>query len=85
MFKQLLFCTLLFTATSYSQVRVDVTDRFVIEGMVDHPTTVSFKTIDSFTSQALGDVTTVNHKGDVKSVRKNVKGILLKDVLSGVK
>lgn len=85
MFKLLLFCTLLFTTTSYAQVKVDVTDRFIIEGMIDHPVTVSVHTIDSFTSKALGDVATINHKGEVKSVRKNVKGILLKDILSGVK
>jgi hypothetical protein len=33
---------------------------------------------------SLNDVTTLNHRGEVRAVIKNVKGILFRDVLNGV-
>jgi hypothetical protein len=85
MFKLVFVSMLFLSAAAYAQVKVEPTNQFVIEGNIDKALTVSVHTVDSFKAKSLGDVTTLNHLGEVKSLRKNVKGVLLKDIMSRVK
>lgn len=85
MLKLLFLSTIFLSASSYAQVKIEPTNTFIVKGNIDKALTVSNSTIDSLTAVNLGDVTTVNHLGEVKSVRKNVKAVLLKNILAGVK
>jgi|GEM_PF-6021454 len=64
-----------------AQENVVASDAFIIEGAVKHSLCFTAHSADSLTATTLGDITTVNHKGEVRSVRKNVKGILLRDAI----
>ena len=63
---------------------VPPTDSFIITGDVKKPLTVNFNKLETFKIKSLNDVTAMNHRGEVRSVIKNVKAILFKDVLDGV-
>ncbi len=83
--KLTLFISVLFlTATSFCQEKIAPSDSFIIEGKIKNTKTFSVHDLDSFASETLGDINTVNHLGEVKSSRKNVKGILLKNILAKV-
>lgn len=86
MMKLVLFLSLLlFTTTCFCQEKFIPADSFLIEGKVKNTKAFSLHDLDSFTVVSFGDITTVNHLGEVKSNRKNVKGILLKNILVKVK
>src|SRR5215831_13697159 len=68
----------------HGQENVPPTEAFTVTGDVKKPVTFNFNKLDSFKMKALNDVTTLNHRGEVRTVIKNVKGILLKDVLSQI-
>ena len=84
--KKLVFvlCALMYSLTSTAQGKIPSSDEFRVE---EKGKTVLSFTVDqseSLPSKTIGDVRTVNSKGEEKSVRKNVKGVLLKDVLNKV-
>ena len=58
-----------------------LTDGFVINGNVKHTITFSLKDAGSFTSHFIDSVVIYNHLHERKRVIRNIKGVLLKDVL----
>ncbi len=69
----------------HAQKSINSTDQITIEGKVKNPYVFNFRSADNFKINDLGDVSTVNHMGQVLSVKRNVKGILLKDVIGKIK
>lgn len=78
----LTFFSLAFFNLLSAQKNITYTDRFTINGKVKTPYTFRLNHTDSFTINNLGNIATINHMGQVLSEKKNVKGILLKDVIS---
>lgn len=75
---------LLAASGAFAQEKVQPSDNFTIHGRVTHNATVNAHATDSLRSVDLGEITTVNHRGEVRSVRKNVKAILLRDFLKNL-
>lgn len=65
-----------------AQIKVDPTEKFSIEEKKKTLYTFSINQLNSVSAKNFGDVTMVNSKGEEKGSRKNVKGVLLKDILS---
>jgi hypothetical protein len=74
----------LYSLSSISQINVASTDKFSIEEKGKTISAFSIAQLDSFTIKSIGDVIITSSKGKEKPVRKNVKAILLKDVLSKI-
>ena len=77
-------CLLFYSLTALAQINIARTDEFSIDEKGTTRFVFSISQLDSFTIRNIGDITMMSSKGDVKPVRKNVKGILLKDVLSKI-
>lgn len=71
----------LFSFIAFSQQKIASTSEFSIEENNKTLFAVSIDQLDSLPAKSIGNISTVNHKGEIKGTRKNVKGILLKDVL----
>ncbi len=67
-----------------AQTKISPTDAFSVSGQIKNPSTFAVATLDTFKIKSLNDVNTVNHMGKVLSQIKNVKGVLLKDVLNHI-
>jgi hypothetical protein len=77
-------CVLIYSLTSMAQEKIASTDQFLVEEKGKPVLSFSVDQAGSFPSKTIGDVRTVNSKGEEKAVRTNVKGILLKEVLNKV-
>ncbi len=75
---------LLSASCMQAQEKVQPSDNFTIDGKVTHSRIVTSRAADSLATADLGEISTVNHRGEVRSVRKNVKGILLRDFLKNM-
>lgn len=83
--KILLSLLLVITATPLFAQHISChTTSFTINGKVKAARTVDVKTLDSFTTVSIPDVTITNHKGEVKRTITGLKGVLLKDILQQV-
>lgn len=71
----------LISLTGFCQQKIESSDKFLIEENNKTVSVISIDQLDSLPAKSIGDISTLNHKGETKSIRKNVKGILLKDVL----
>jgi hypothetical protein len=76
-----LLAAVLIGFTSFCQEKIPPTNHFKVKGKVSNALTFSDSSIKAYKVQALGEITTVNSKGEAKSIRKEVKGILLKTIL----
>ena len=76
-----LLAAVLISFTSLCQEKIPPTNQFIVKGKVSNRLTFSDSSINSYKVQALGEITTVNSKGEAKSIRNKVKGILLKTIL----
>jgi len=76
---------LFFVFASYravAQMTSVPSDHFSIEGRVKHALNFSIADLDSFKTKDLPDVIITNHLGEKKHTLTQLKGVLLKDVLS---
>lgn len=80
----LLITLLLITDFLKAQENIQTTSSFSIEGKVKSPYTFSFAKAGDFASISIDSVVIYNHLQQRKNVVKNLKGILLKDILSKV-
>jgi len=71
-------------ATGYAQSKIAPTDSFVVKGQIKNSVTFSINMLDTFKAKSLNDIITVNHLGQALTTIKNVRGVLLKDVLSDI-
>ena len=65
----------------WAQHKVEATQQFTIEGLVDKPATINFSAIKKFPQSDLGEVLVRNHRGEEKITAKGVKGVLLRQIL----
>jgi hypothetical protein len=73
---------LLFTPIAlFAQKNATATDEFTITGHVKTATTFSLKNTGNYTIQLVDSIVIYNHLQERKRVIKNIKGILLKDIL----
>ena len=84
--RSILFLVLVFTFFSAlaQKENIPTTENFSIEGKVKKSLTVSLVDLSSYKSYSIDSIVITNHLGERRSTLKNVKGVLLKDVLSKV-
>ena len=79
-------CVLLAGTNSLQAQRtIEATRQFLVSGVVETPKTITVGDILAHDQVAMGDVVVKNHRGEEKKVAKNVKGVLLKDILNEFK
>lgn len=67
-----------------AQKNIPVTDFVTVSGEVSNPIRISLSDLMNFKVHEMGDVDIRNHTGEFRNTKKNVKGVLLKDVLANV-
>lgn len=77
----LTFMLLLTGGIVYSQKNIPVTEQFSVEGKVKKPFSFSLKDTKGYAIVSVDSISITNHLRERRGVIKNVKGILLKDVL----
>jgi len=84
--RSILFLVLVFTFFSAlaQKENIPTTENFSIEGKVKKSLTVSLVDLSSYKSYSIDSIVITNHLGERRSTLKNVKGVLLKDILSKV-
>src|SRR6478735_941784 len=84
--RSVLFLALAFTffSASAQKENIPTTENFSIEGKVKKSLTVSLAALSSYKSYSIDSIVITNHLGERRSTLKNVKGILLKDILDKV-
>ena len=65
-------------------VNAQESKQFVIEGKVKKPLTITLDNLSAYKSVSLDSMTIFNHLMQRKSSIKNIKGVLLKDILAKV-
>ncbi|MFD2584599.1 molybdopterin-binding protein [Pedobacter vanadiisoli] len=78
--KYLVILLLFFTVMANAQE----SRQFTIEGKVKRPLTITLNNLSAYKSVNLDSVTIFNHLMQRKSTIKNIKGVLLKDILANV-
>jgi hypothetical protein len=75
---------LVFTVFSASAQKENIptTENFSIEGKIKKELTVSLADLSSYKFYSIDSIVIINHLGERRSPLKNVKGVLLKDVLN---
>jgi len=71
----------LFVFTCYGQPKVNSTDALTISGKVKKEIVINLTDLQTYESKKIPDVIITNHLGEPKGTSKNLKGILLKDIL----
>lgn len=74
----------LITTTCFGQEKILATNQFIVEGKIKKPAFFSIKDINGLEPAILGNITTLNSEGVVKTVKKNVKGVLLRKLLASI-
>ena len=82
--KILLLLTVYVSTYSFSQ-DIQSTNSFLISGEVENEVTIHITDLNRYAVHSLPDGVITNHLGEKKSEYKNVKGVLLKEVLDTVK
>ena len=77
----LFVCTVLVVI---AQKPIPTTESFSIEGKVKKEMTVSLADLSSYKSYSIDSIVITNHLGEKRNTIKNVKGVLLKDILNKV-
>jgi hypothetical protein len=77
------FC-LLAGHMTWAQEKDIPTRSFVIAGEVKSPVTINIDDLKKWRAAPIGNVVITNHLGEKKSEAKELKGVLLKDVLGSV-
>ncbi len=75
---------ILSTLTCWSQKEIKPTDGFTVEGRIKQEMRFNISDLDKFPVKKMEDVVITNHLGEKKGVAKDLKGILLKDILDKV-
>lgn len=69
---------------TFAQKTITPTSSFTVSGAVKTEITITLRALDTFKQVSVGDVAVKNHLGESKFTLKNMKGILLKNVLKNV-
>jgi hypothetical protein len=68
----------------WGQLKITPTDSFTISGKVRTEITVKLTDLSRFESRPMGDVPIFSNLGAVKGTARDLKGVLLKDILNKV-
>lgn len=78
----LLLCCLNFWAVG--QKKTTPTDLLTITGLVKKEVKIAIADLEKLNATPIEDMPIVSHKGESKHTLKNMKGVLLKDILSNI-
>lgn len=81
---QFVFFFSCWTVAAFSQKEIKTTDSFTIQGEINSPKTIKLNELSQWKSQTIGDVTITNHTGEKRGEAKQLKGVLLRDVLESI-
>jgi len=76
----LVFVLTVFSVSAQKE-NIPTTENFSIEGKVKKSLTVSLADLSAYKAYSIDSIVITNHLGERRSSLKNVKGVLLKDVL----
>jgi hypothetical protein len=83
--KKLLIIVFVLTGSVlYAQEKVPATEQLTIEGKVEKPLVFSLKDAKNYTIVSVDSLVIYNHLRERKRVVKDIKGVLLKDILQKV-
>ena len=71
-------------SSSAQKENIPTTENFSIEGKVKKSLTVSLADLTSYKSYSIDSIVITNHLGETRSSLRNVKGVLVKDILNKV-
>jgi hypothetical protein len=80
--KKLLLLVLLYNASAFAQEKWNPTQKFSITGQVTKESVITIDSILQYKVQDIGEMNVTNHLGDFKHKDDQLKGVLLKDILS---
>ena len=80
-FSQLIFLFTLLVVFAHAQEKVTPTDKFVIEGKVKNSFSFSLDQANQYKAVSIDSIVIYNHLMQRRHAIKNIKGILLKDVI----
>ncbi len=67
---------------SFAQQNIKPTDQFSVQGLVKNQLSVTFTELGSYRTYSIDSVPITNHLMQKKYTLKNLKGVLLKDILT---
>jgi hypothetical protein len=67
-----------------AQRKITPTESFTVKGKVKSEMTFNLNQLDNFARKPIADKIIYNHKGEVKDTVKNMKGVLLADILAKI-
>lgn len=82
--KKLFALIILLLPAVVSVGQITPTNEILITGEIEHELTITLSDLDKFEKHAIPDIEITNHLGEKKGTAKNLKGILMKDILSAV-
>jgi len=80
--KKLLFILTLLSATTLAQEKTKQTHQFTITGKVKKESVITMDSLKQYPIKNWGDIKVTDHLGNFKHQDEQLKGILLKDILS---
>jgi hypothetical protein len=80
--KKLLFLLTFCTSIAFAQEPGKKTSQFTISGQVKKGSVITMDSLKQYTIQTIGDIKVTDHVGTFKHQDDQLKGILLKDILS---
>src|ERR1700744_3198475 len=80
--KRLLLLLIFYTTVSCAQETYKPTNKFSIGGAVKNSSVITIDSLKQYTVQTIGDIKVTDHLGTFKHQDDQLKGILLKDILS---
>ena len=83
--KKIAFISLIFISNfGFPKKTIEQTNEFTISGLVEKPLTISYDDLTKEKTVNIGDFKVTNHLGEFKKEYKNVKGVLLLNLLKNV-
>lgn len=73
---------LLHTGALFAQEKLTPTQQFTISGKVKKGSVITIDSLKQYTQAVIGEVKVTNHLGEFKHADEQLKGVLLKEVLS---
>ena len=80
--KKLIFLFLLYSGTTLAQSYGTQTHQFSITGKVKKGSVITMDSLNSYPLKTIGDIKVTDHTGTFKHQDDQLKGVLLKDILS---
>ncbi|WP_447642784.1 MULTISPECIES: molybdopterin-dependent oxidoreductase [Chitinophagaceae] len=75
---------LLLSFSAFGQKKIDATNQIEVTGLVKKDITITLKDIEAQPSRTIPNMTVTNHQGETRSELKQIKGVLVKDLLKDV-